>query len=432
MNKCLIDSDSDSDKDENNIKNQKYYVTEKKKLQKKSITQEINTEDRIYKVSELNYEIQNLVKNEINKIEIVGEITNLSFRNHLYFSLKDNESKIDCFLWESTYKKTNIEIKNGDKIICKGIFSLYHRLGKLQLTLESYYLDGQGELQKKFMKQKEDLEQLGYFDESKKKRLRKYNQKIGIVTSIDSAAYQDVLSVISRKNCYVNLFVSDCRVQGNKCEYDICKSLLKLDNSNLDVIIITRGGGSLEDLWGFNEKELVETIYNCQTPIISAVGHQIDFTLSDYVSDIRAITPSIGADIAVMNITEIIKTIEDTYININNKVKSIFSELEKELKNKLLKLESLYPVKEIMVMQNKIESIFDKINIESKNKTDKYLMKVDENKRKLELINPMNVLKKGYSIIKNEENKSIKSIKDIKDLKSIKLVLADGEIDIKL
>ena len=195
---------------------------------------------------------------------------------------------------------------------------------------------------------------------------------------------------------------------------------------------MTRGGGSLEDLWGFNERKLIETIYNCQTPIISAVGHQIDFTLSDYTSDIRAITPSIGGDIAVINITDIVKIIEETYINIKNKVDSIFNNLQQELKNKLIKLDSLYPVKEIISIQNKIESIFDKINIESKNKTDKYLIKIDENKKKLELINPMNLLKKGYSIIKNEDNKSIKSIKDIKNLKHFKLVLADGEIDIKL
>jgi exodeoxyribonuclease VII large subunit len=428
MNKCLIDSDSDGDGDNND----NCLVTEKKNHKKDSSTEITISENKIYKVSELNYEIQNLIKKQINKIEITGEITNLSFRNHLYFSLKDNDSKIDCFLWESIYNKTNIEIKNGDKIVCKGIFSLYHRLGKLQLTLESYYLDGQGELQQKFIKQKNELELLGYFDEKRKKKLKKYNNKIGIVTSIDSAAYQDILSVIKRKNCYVNLFVSDCRVQGNKCEIDICKSLLKLDNLNLDVIILTRGGGSLEDLWGFNERKLIETIYNCQTPIISAVGHQIDFTLSDYTSDIRAITPSIGGDIAVINITDIVKIIEETYINIKNKVDSIFNNLQQELKNKLIKLDSLYPVKEIISIQNKIESIFDKINIESKNKTDKYLIKIDENKKKLELINPMNLLKKGYSIIKNEDNKSIKSIKDIKNLKHFKLVLADGEIDIKL
>ena len=195
---------------------------------------------------------------------------------------------------------------------------------------------------------------------------------------------------------------------------------------------MTRGGGSLEDLWGFNEKELVETIFNCQTPIISAVGHQIDFTLSDYVSDIRAITPSIGGDIAIENVTEIIKIIEENYINIKNKVEFIFNNFSQKLKNKIIKLESLYPVKEIIYIQNKIESIFDKINIESKNKTDKYLIKINENKKKLELINPMNLLKKGYSIIKNKDNKSIKSINDIKELKHFKLVLSDGEIDINL
>ena len=171
MNKCLIDSDSDSDNDGDSKGEYNKNITQKKNHKKNPCNKMIN-KNKIYKVSELNYEIQNLIKNQINKIEITGEITNLSIRNHLYFSLKDNDSKIDCFLWESIYNKINIEIKNGDKIICKGIFSLYHRLGKLQLTLESYYLDGQGELQKKFIKQKNELELLGYFDEKKKKNYK--------------------------------------------------------------------------------------------------------------------------------------------------------------------------------------------------------------------------------------------------------------------
>ena len=430
MNKCLIDSDSDNENDNNEKTNNiNSYLTSKKNQKKNT---EDNIETKIYGVSELNYEIQNLIKNKISKIEIIGEITNLSFRNHLYFSLKDKDSKIDCFLWESIYKKTNIEIKNGDKIVCKGIFSLYHRLGKLQMTLESYYLDGEGELQKKFLEQKNHLDSLGYFKEENKKKLKKYNHKIGIVTSIDSAAFQDVLSVIKRKNPTNKLFVSDCRVQGNKCENDISDSLIKLDKLDLDVIIVTRGGGSLEDLWGFNEKNVVETIFNCDTPIISAVGHQIDFTLSDYVADIRAITPSIGGDIAVTNIEDIIKNIDESSENIKSKIKLILLDAENNLKNSLIKLERLYPMKEIISIQNKIESVFEKINIESKNKTDKYLVKINENKRKLELINPRNLLKKGYSIVQNDDKKSIKSLSDLKQLEYFTLVLADGEIKIKL
>ena len=432
MNKCLIDSDSENDNDHRqNTSTINEDDTEEKNQE--IIPCNTNEDDKkIYGVSELNYEIQNLIKKKINKIEIIGEITNLSLRNHLYFSLKDKNSKIDCILWDSIYKKHNIEIKNGDEIICKGLFSVYHRLGKLQLTIESYYLEGKGELQQKFLQQKNHLQSLGYFKEENKKKLPSYNQNIGIVTSIDSAAFQDVLSVIRKKNPTNKLFVCDCRVQGNKCEKDISDSLIKLDRLNLDVIILTRGGGSLEDLWGFNENVVVETIYNCNTPIISAVGHQIDFTLSDYVSDIRAITPSIGGDIAVTNIQDVIKNIDEMTENIKHKVENLLSGSENKLKNSMLKLERLYPIKEIMSIQNKIESFFEKINIESKNKTDKYLLKVNENKEKLELINPRNLLKKGYSIVQNNDKKSIKSLNDLKKLDFFTLILADGEIKIKL
>lgn len=416
MKKCLIiSSDSDNDSETDNNEMDSPILNEK-----------------IYKISELNYKIQNIIKNNIYKINIIGEVTNLSFRTHLYFSLKDNDSKIDCFLWESIYNRIGIEINNGDKIVCKGIFNLYHKLGKLQLTVETFYIDGQGELQKKFLQRKKYFESLGYFREDIKKSINKYNHNIGIVTSVDSAAYQDVLSVINRKNPYVNLYVSDCRVQGIKCERNICDSLKKMDKLSLDLIILTRGGGSLEDLWGFNEEELIETIYNCQTPIISAVGHQIDHTLSDYVSDVCAITPSIGADIAVSDIKDIIKSIEDIYFNIQNKIKSILIDLEQKMIIKIKEFEKLEPSKEIERIQDKINSIFDKITIKYKNKSDLYLSKINEGKEKLELVNPLNILKNGYSIIRNGENKSIKSIKELKELDSIKIVLSDGEINIKL
>lgn len=433
MKKCLIISDSESESEiesekETNEKNLDIISTGEKTLKKKSN----DSDKKIYKVTELNYEIQNLIKKKINKIDIVGEITNLSFRNHLYFSLKDNNSKIDCFLWESIYNKTNIEIQNGDKIVCKGTFSLYTKLGKLQLTVDSYSIDGQGELQIKFLQQKKYFENLGYFRNDRKKKLKKYNNKIGIVTSIDSAAYQDVLSVIKRKNPTVHLYVADCRVQGNKCEKDICNSIEKLDKLGLDVIIITRGGGSLEDLWGFNENQLIETIYNCKTIIISAVGHQIDTTLTDYVSDVIAITPSIGGDIAVTNLSDIIKDIENKQENIKNKIFIIIQEIENLLKKKIIRLESLYPIKKLISIQEKIQYLFDKIEIESKHKTEKCLTKINDQKQKLELMNPMNLLKKGYSIIKNEENKSIKSLDEFKHLKEFKLVFSDGEINIKL
>ena len=174
MKKCLIISDSESESEiesekETNEKNLDIISTGEKTLKKKSN----DSDKKIYKVTELNYEIQNLIKKKINKIDIVGEITNLSFRNHLYFSLKDNNSKIDCFLWESIYNKTNIEIQNGDKIVCKGTFSLYTKLGKLQLTVDSYSIDGQGELQIKFLQQKKYFENLGYFRNDRKKKIKK-------------------------------------------------------------------------------------------------------------------------------------------------------------------------------------------------------------------------------------------------------------------
>ena len=344
MKKCLIESDSDSDSYSDNENNN---IINKKK---------------IYEISEFNYIIRNLVENEIDEIEIVGEITNLNKRNHLYFSLKDNNSKIDCFLFESIYKQNRIELKNGDKIVCKGKFSLYQRFGKLQLTIDSYYIYGQGELHLKFIEQKELLQSLGYFkDKNKIKNV--YNTNIGIVTSIDSSAYQDVLSVIQKKNSTVNLFVSNCRVQGIQCEKDICTSIKKLDKLSMDVIIVTRGGGSLEDLWGFNEKELIETIHNCKTVIISAVGHQTDYTLTDYVADVTAITPSIGADIAVTSITEIQTKIQQDIVNIQNKTNYIIDNFKLVLEKKLNRLKSLYPIQKIILKHQQIISFYDKIHI---------------------------------------------------------------------
>jgi len=330
-------------------------------------------------------------------------------------------------MWKSIYDFNNIQIKNGDKIICTGNYGIYQRVGKNQLTIRDFKIEGLGKLQKKFLEYKEEYKLNGYFDEKKKKKLIKEIENIGIVTSIDSSAYQDILSVFTRKNPYINLFVCDSRVQGINCQIGLSESIKLLDEKNLDVILISRGGGSLEDLWGFNEPNLIETIYHCKTPIISAVGHETDYTLCDYVSDIRAITPSIGADIIVLDINTIIHQIKDTYFLIEQLIDNVYNNFYSDMETKINKLKELDPIKDISKIQQKISNLFDKITLETEHKIYNIESNINDKKEKIEMINPNNLIKNGYIMVKDHNDNIVSKKIHLKDCEFIKLVFMDGE-----
>ena len=257
----------------------------------------------VYTVGQVNSYIKNMFAEDfaLRSISIKGEISNCKYHSsgHIYFSLKDKNAVIACVMFKSNTKGLDFRLTEGQSVVATGTVSVYERDGKYQLYAEKITSDGAGDLHKKFEELKKELEEMGMFAPEYKKPIPKYAMNIGIVTAATGAAIQDIINISTRRNPYVQLNLYPSLVQGASAAPDIVNGIRCLDNMGMDVIIVGRGGGSIEDLWAFNEEIVARAVFECNTPVISAVGHETDTTIIDYVADRRAPTPSAAAELAV-------------------------------------------------------------------------------------------------------------------------------------
>ena len=340
-------------------------------------------------------------KNEhLQHVFLKGEISNFKSHStgHLYFSIKDENSKINAIMFSSQASKLNFNPVDGTKVLIAGRISVYEATGNYQIYVDEMLEDGVGNLYLAYEKLKKELEKEGLFKEEHKKRLPLYPKKIGIVTAPTGAAIKDILSTIKRRYpiCQTILFPS--LVQGDGAAADIVSNIKKADTYDLDVLIVGRGGGSIEDLWPFNEEIVARAIYEANTPIISAVGHEIDYTIADFVADVRAATPTGAAEMAVPNIDDVIINLEQNKIRLKEailkKIKYISLELDA--------LKSSYVIKNPLIMYDNKKQKIDLLNKDLNTIISKI---IDNNKNrleniitKIELMNPLTILKRGYSI----------------------------------
>ena len=373
--------------------------------------------DKYLTVSRINRYIKYRLDNDENlqKVYLKGEISN--FKNHtsghFYFTLKDETSRIPAVMFRTSASKVNFKPEDGMNVLVTGRISCYEANGNYQIYVEEMLQDGIGNLYVEFEKLKKKLGDLGYFDERRKKPIPRFPKKIGVITASTGAAIRDIITTINRRYKLAEVILIPTLVQGEKAGEDIVKSLEKAKDLDLDVIILGRGGGSIEDLWAFNEEIVANAIYKCDIPIISAVGHEIDFTISDFVSDLRAPTPTAAAELAVPNTIELINNINQIKLRLG---KSITNKLELN-KNKLNALLNSYVLKNpkglYEIKAQKLDNLIDKlevnINRTFESKSTRYISLLD----KLEALNPIRTLKRGYTITK-QNNKTIKDIKDIK------------------
>ena len=372
--------------------------------------------DKYLTVSRINRYIKYRLDNDENlqKDYLKGEISN--FKNHtsghFYFTLKDETSRIPAVMFRTSASKVNFKPEDGMNVLVTGRISCYEANGNYQIYVEEMLQDGIGNLYVEFEKLKKKLGDLGYFDEKRKKPIPRFPKKIGVITASTGAAIRDIITTINRRYKLAEVILIPTLVQGEKAGEDIVKSLEKAKDLDLDVIILGRGGGSIEDLWAFNEEIVANAIYKCDIPIISAVGHEIDFTISDFVSDLRAPTPTAAAELAVPNTIELISNINQMKLRLG---KSITNKLELN-KNKLNALLNSYVLKNpkglYEIKAQKLDNLIDKleanINRTFESKSTRYISLLD----KLEALNPIRTLKRGYTITK-QNNKAIKDIKEI-------------------
>ena len=415
-------------------------------------------DDEYLTVSQVNAYLKNKLKKDVNlqNIYIRGEISNYKTypSGHSYFTLKDKDSQIPAVMFKGRKYGLKFQPEDGMNVIIKGKIEVYERDGKYQLYANSMTEDGIGDLHIAFEQLKKKLEKEGLFDEAHKKEIPKYPQRIGVVTAQTGAAIKDIITTIERRYPYCKILVFSTLVQGDMAAGQIVRQIRHAQQYDIDTLIVGRGGGSIEDLWPFNEEIVAREIYACRIPVISAVGHQIDITISDYVADKRAATPTAAAEIAVPETREVRYKISQLSQRVNKSINDKLTlnreKVENISQNQIFKNpESIYEIKEMH-----LDNMIGKLNLTSSNiisKNRNKLLKIESravlrnpeevtkakretflrNVDKLKILNPLLTLKRGYSIAKIDD-KVISSAKDVKSGDELDIEFDDGTINTKV
>ena len=387
---------------------------------------------RALDISEANSYIKRILTNDpiLYNLRVKGEISNFKVHSsgNVYLSLKDEKSKLNCIIFRSNYDKS-LKLDNGVKIIASGYISVYERDGAYQLYINEVEIEGIGNLYMEFNKLKEKLKKEGLFDPKYKKEINKMPRAIGVVTSPTGAVIRDIINVIKRRFPKVDIKLYPVNVQGEKSAEDICSGIEFFNRmENVDTIIVGRGGGSLEELWSFNEEIVAREIFKSKIPIISAVGHETDFTICDFVSDMRAPTPSAAAEIATPDLSEIYykldniknrmnRSLNNQVVLDNEKLSNTFEKINNYMKN--------YIIRDKVIQ---IDQIYDKINFRLEQNLETSKEKLSKKAALLHNLSPLATISRGYSIV--EKNRQIiNSIEDVNINDEINIILQDGDLE---
>lgn len=392
---------------------------------------------RVLSVSQINFYIKSIIENDgsLQFVLVTGEISNLTVHQrsgHIYLSLKDSNSVISAVMFAGNARRLRFRLENGMKVICRGRISVYEPSGRYQLYIEDMQPDGVGALTLAFEQLKKSLAQKGLFDNAHKKPLPKFPKTIGVITSPTGAAVQDITNIIRRRFPSADIVLAPVLVQGESAPEQLVRAVNKFSASKIaDVVIIGRGGGSAEDLWAFNDEQLAYAVYNCETPIISGVGHETDFTVCDFVADVRASTPSAAAELAVPDRQELMSYYfkQKQYISamLDRKIKTAQLRLENQQRRMSASSPKLKAEQLEKQLSAKSEKLTRFMNIYISYKENKLIAA----KGKLDGLNPLNVLNRGYAIAEKDE-KIITSSKQLKDGDDFTVILSDGKINAKV
>lgn len=389
--------------------------------------------NKVFSVREVNQYAKNLILNDaiLNEINISGEVVGYRphHSGHLYFTLKDENNSINCVMFKTYADYLPFKVQNGAKVVVTGSVTIYEVTGSYQVAVKAMKPFGMGDLQLKIEKLKEELYSLGYFDNANKKALPTYPKNVCIITSKTGAVLQDILNISNRRNKGINVYVYHTQVQGETAKYDIAQAINEVNKLDyIDTIILARGGGSFIDLLPFNEEEVATAIFKSRIPIVSAIGHETDYTIADLVADFRASTPSEAAEICFVQTDDLIaeliflKDMLDT--NLNRKLNLEVEKIDR-IKNHKFFIDPLYIKNkyndELMNDYNKLNNVIDK--------------KLNDNKlilshltRLTNSLNPLNILEKGFSVTEKDDGSIIKNIKDVKVSDTIITKVNDGFI----
>lgn len=384
----------------------------------------------VYTVRQVNSYIKNMFAQDfmLSRIYVKGEISNCKYHTsgHIYFSLKDESGTIACVMFAGQRSGLSFQLREGQQIIALGSVNVYERTGQYQLYAKEIVLDGLGALYEKFEALKKELSEMGMFSEEYKQPIPRYIHTLGIVTASTGAAVRDIINIAGRRNPYVQLVLSPAQVQGEGAAQSIVRGIQALERQGVDVMIVGRGGGSIEDLWAFNEECVARAIFDSSVPVISAVGHETDTTIADYVADLRAPTPSAAAELAVYDIREAAERMEGYRHSMREKLTVKISQIRAALEHLQLRLKYAHP------RQKLNESRQYAADLENRLRT---LMtaQIDQKKHRLALyvekmkgLSPLEKLSQGYSYIQTPEGKNIRSVQQVAKGMPLTVYVRDG------
>ena len=387
---------------------------------------------KVFSVTEINSYIGNRLDNDpnLNSISVRGEVSNCNYSSsgHIYFSVKDANSQLSCAMFRNRLSGLKFRLEDGQSVVVTGSINVYIQGGRYSFIAEKIEKEGVGALFEKYEKLKARLSAEGLFDDDHKKPIPKYIRTLGVVTSRTGAVLHDIMNVTGRRNPYVNIILSPASVQGTGAAKTLITALKKLEAAGPDVIIIGRGGGSFEDLFEFNDEELARTVYNCRIPIISAVGHEVDYTICDFAADLRAPTPSAAAELAVFDIQETEGRLVDYHSMLLGTMLDKIKQFRGKTEVRALKIDKLSPKNRLAARKqlllnkgNILENRFENILADRRRKLELYA-------EKLEGYSPLKKLQSGFAYVSDMNGNNIRSVEQVKPLDIIDIRVTDGTI----
>ena len=386
----------------------------------------------IYTVTQVNGYIKNMFTQDymLQSLFVKGEVSNCKYHSsgHIYFTLKDSNGAISCAMFSRYRAGLNFRMTEGQQVVVFGTVDVYERDGKYQLYAKQIALDGAGVLYEQYEQLKRELEELGMFAKEYKQPIPRFIKTLGVVTADTGAAVRDIIQIATRRNPYVQIILYPAIVQGEQAVESIVKGIRALEHLGVDVMIVGRGGGSIEELWAFNERAVAQAVFDCSVPIISAVGHETDTTIIDYVADLRAPTPSAAAELAVYDIRHMMDLLANYEELLRRGMLGQITDRRDCLKQYELQLKYMSPVNRLrekrmylMKLEEKLEELMQRAIREKRHALAIYI-------EKLKGLSPLEKLNSGYSYVLDESGKNVRSVKQVQEGENIRIQVTDGTI----
>lgn len=386
----------------------------------------------VYTVKQVNSYIKNMFTQDfmLNRIYVKGEVSNCKYHTsgHIYFSLKDESGTIACVMFAGQRGGLSFHMREGQQIIVLGSVNVYERTGSYQLYAQEIRLDGEGTLYEKYQMLKQELEEMGMFAPEYKKAIPRYAKRIGVVTAPTGAAVRDIMNISARRNPYVQLLLYPAQVQGEGAKESIVRGIRMLETKNVDVIIVGRGGGSIEDLWAFNDECVARAIFDCQVPVISAVGHETDVTIADYVADLRAPTPSAAAELAVWDYRQLQGYLDECRLRMNRSMTGTIRINRLRLKELDVRLSYLHPRYKLQDQQQRLIELEEELRTLMRDRVKEARHRLAIQIEKLNGLSPVRKLNQGFAYVEEADGGVVKSIRQVEMGDELTVYVTDGLI----